>query len=144
MQKFKPSKGLVVAILALGFIGFLDTTYLTITHFTGQNVNCTVSGGCNEVLSSEWSTIFGIPLALLGLLYYSSIIFTTFLYLDSKNEKFFLFHAPATTFGFLFSGFLFYLQYAVIEQWCQYCLVSAATSTVLFLITLPAWKLWRR
>jgi uncharacterized membrane protein len=41
------------------------------------------------------------------------------------------------TFGVVFSAYLTYLEAAVINAWCQYCVVSAIVITLIFFATLP-------
>ncbi|MGC9974743.1 MAG: vitamin K epoxide reductase family protein, partial [Gaiellaceae bacterium] len=66
--------GLAVALLAL--IGAGIAGYLTYTHFKGTPPVC-LTGGCEVVQRSRWSELFGIPVALLGLLAYLSIVAST-------------------------------------------------------------------
>lgn len=124
-------------LIALG--GFLDAVYLTAAHYT-QSINCSVISGCQEVLTSSYSEIFGIPLALLGALYYLFLIINTLLYIDHKNKwsKKIISYLP--TFGFLFSLYLIYLMLFQIQALCQYCLLSALSSTILFILSLTLIK----
>ena len=43
-------------------------------------------------------------------------------------------------FGVLFSGYLTYLEAAVIKAWCRYCVISAIIITIVFAATLPELK----
>ncbi|KAK9838441.1 hypothetical protein WJX84_009733 [Apatococcus fuscideae] len=61
----------LVAILAS--LGALQTGYLTYTKLTEGGVVCPLGGGCSTVLSSDYATVFGIPLTLVGCLAYSSV-----------------------------------------------------------------------
>ena len=135
-QALVPNKYLLGAFVLFAFIGFLDTSYLTISHFTGAEVNCSIVEGCNEVLASKYSSIFGIPLALLGLLHYTILLVGGFYYLDSRNPKVLKPLMILTTFGLLFSAWLVYLQFFVIKSICQYCMVSAVNSVILFIFAL--------
>jgi uncharacterized membrane protein len=126
---------LIFGFVGLALIGFLDAIYLTVSHYTGH-INCSVISGCQEVLLSPYSKILGIPLALLGALYYLFILINSLLYIDNQNKwsKIFLSYLPI--FGFLFSLYLLYLMIFVIEALCQYCLISAGSSTILFILSL--------
>lgn len=121
---------------AIALFGFVDATYLTYSHFTKSPLSCKILEGCNEVTNSEYSEIFGIPLALLGSLYYLAVLFGTLLYIDTKRRFFLIMILPLTAFGFLFSLYLLYLMFFVINAVCIYCLGSALTSTLLFLISI--------
>lgn len=126
---------LIFVFIGIALIGFLDAVYLTVSHYTGH-ISCSLVSGCQEVLTSSYSEIFGIPLALLGALYYLFIIIMSLLYVDHANKwsKLALSYIPV--FGFLFSLGLVYLMFFVIKALCQYCLLSAGTSTTLFILSL--------
>ena len=122
--------------LGFSFIGFLDATYLTIQHFRGAGLECAVLKDCDVVTTSQYAIIGGIPLALLGSVYYLSIFLLTFAYLDSKHNWLLPTIGKLTILGFLASLILVYLQIFVIHALCLYCLISACTSTCLFVLAL--------
>src|SRR5579862_15698 len=67
-------------LLVLSVIGMLLTSYLTWTHWTGNSVKgCTVGGGCDIVLSSQWSTLFGVPTSAWGFLAYATMAAIAFI-----------------------------------------------------------------
>ena len=142
-SKLQPSKWLPWAFIVLGFVGFLDASYMTVSHYTGAAVNCSLTGGCDEVLSSEYSKILGIPMALYGMLYYLFIIVTAFFYLETGKKGALKILTFTTAFGFLFSCWLVYLQFFVIKSICQYCMLSAINSTILMVMGLKFIRHWR-
>lgn len=127
---------LLFTLIIISFIGFIDASYLTIQHFTGATLNCSIIKGCDVVTSSKYSQIFGIPIALFGLLYYFTILIGTLIYYDTRNIKIIKVIQPLTVLGFLFSGWLIYTMFFLIKALCQYCLLSALTSTLLFIFGL--------
>jgi uncharacterized membrane protein len=118
----------------ISLIGFIDATYLTVEHFLNRVPPCTVSG-CEIVLTSPYSSILGIPVALLGSLYYLTLIVLFIVHFDIKKEIYLQLAFNLTVFGFLFSVYFFILQAFVIHAFCQYCLLSGAISTILFVIS---------
>ena len=133
------SKPLTFVFLALAFVGFLDATYLTVEHFLGAIPPCVIVGGCSVVLTSEWSVIMGIPVALMGSIYYLALLILTVVYLKTRSssanaEKIMVVSSFATAIGLLASIFFVSLQLFVIKDICFYCVVSAATSTALFIV----------
>lgn len=133
-------KPLYILILVLGFIGFADATYLTATHFMDAPPGCGESGGCGEVTSSEYSTMFGVPVALFGVLYYLSVIFMSLFWLD-RGPGFISKIIPMLTLpGFLFSCWFVYVMLFVLEAICWYCMGSAASSTLIFFSSLLIWR----
>src|SRR5215217_8679857 len=59
---------LLAAVVAL--IGLGDAIYLIIHHLTGEKVPCSVTGGCETVLTSSYAEIGGIPIAVFGAIAY--------------------------------------------------------------------------
>ena len=62
-------------VLSVG--GLLVSAYLTFEHFTANaTLACSIGGvvDCAKVTTSAWSTFMGVPVALLGLLYFVSVI----------------------------------------------------------------------
>lgn len=129
----KELKIATIIFLIISFIGFLDATYLTIEHYRGSIPPCTIAG-CEVVLTSEQSKIFGIPVALLGSLYYLTLLTLSFTALNRKKESIIKLASKLTPIGFLASLYFVYLQLFVLKAICQYCMISAGTSTALFII----------
>lgn len=116
--------------------GILDASYLAYEHFSPTtSVICppTVWADCGRVLSSPYATPFGVPLALIGIIYYSSIFSIALDYLRSKKRILLNYLVFITIGGFLASTYFVFLQLFVIKAICLYCMLSALTSTLLFL-----------
>lgn len=125
---------LIILFLTVSFLGFLDATYLTAQHFLGAIPPCVITTGCETVLTSEHNNIFGIPVALLGSLYYISLFLLAVFYLDTKQVRIIRLAAYLSPLGFLASLYFVYLQLFVLKEICPYCMVSALTSTTLFIL----------
>lgn len=119
----------------VAFLGFLDAAYLTILHLSETIPPCTV-GSCETVLTSQFSTILGIPLALFGSGFYLSVIVLCLLLLTNYRKIFLTAFYALAVWGFVFSLFLLGLQAFIIHSFCQYCLISLATSTGIFILAL--------
>ena len=112
-----------VVLLALAVLGALISAYLTWTHFAGLTPVCTGNGeGCETVQSSRYASVLGVPVALLGLIAYGGLIFSTALWRETGIYLGFLISLVGT----LFSAYLTYLEIFVIGALCQWCLASAA------------------
>ncbi len=127
------AKPLFFIILILAFIGFIDATYLTAIHYMDAPPGCGESGGCGEVAASEYSTMFGLPVALYGIFFYLAVMFLGLLWFD-RGASFVpkvlpIISAPAV----LFSAWLVYLMLFVIEAICWFCVGSATSSTLIFI-----------
>lgn len=137
MQFFpiKINKYLLSIILLLALIGLGDAIFLTVKYYVG-NIHCSLWSGCQEVLKSSYATMFGIPLAIFGVAYYLFILFSTLAYWQSTKNIFANILAFIPSFGFLFSLYLVYLQLVVIKYICIYCMLSALSSTLIFILSL--------
>ncbi|MET1007708.1 MAG: vitamin K epoxide reductase family protein [Propionibacteriaceae bacterium] len=64
--------------LVVSLVGLAISVYLTIEHFTGSTTLACPEGAtinCEKVTSSSWSTLVGVPVALLGLAYFVVMTF---------------------------------------------------------------------
>ena len=122
--------------LSFSLIGFLDATYLTIQHYRGFGLDCGPLLECDAVMTSQYAVIGGIPLALLGALYYLAIFLLTVAYYDRKHHYILSIISRLTILGFQVSLILVYLQAFIIRAFCFYCLLSALTSIGLFMLAM--------
>ena len=120
-------RAVVTAVLAA--IGLAVAGYLTIVHYAGAEPVCALSGSCEKVQSSEYAKLAGIPVALLGLLGYASILVSLAV---ARGERGRLARVGMTAVGFGFSAYLTYLELFVIDAICQWCVASAILMTALF------------
>ncbi len=136
----KYKKWLLWGLVLVSFIGFLDASYLTLEHFKGGSVACIIAEGCDEVNNSQWAEFFGIPTALFGVLFYLFIFIISVVYIDTRKKALLKTLVLFSTCGLIFSAFFVYLQLFEIEAICSYCMVSAVTSTLLFILSLTIFK----
>ena len=120
----------------IAFIGLIDSVYLTTTHYSGETPLCTAMEGCDEVALSDYATIGPFPVALYGAVFYAVMIIVSFVWLDIRKAMVIRVLPFLTVPAFLFSGWLVYLMYAVIQAWCLFCLISAGTTTLLMILSL--------
>lgn len=141
MQNAKLRKWIPYGFLVVSLLGFIDATSLTVDHYTSATLPCTLTHACQIVTTSAYSEIKGIPVALLGSLYYLGIFLITCLFFETKSEKLFRIVSSITAVGFLASIWFVSLQFFVLHAICQYCMISAGTSTILFALGLTFLKL---
>jgi uncharacterized membrane protein len=130
-----PIKKLPLIAAVVGLIGLMDSIYLTIQHYTGEKVPCSVISGCEQVLTSSYAEIFGIPTAAFGALAYF-LAFSLAILAAYGNRKMWSVFGVLITLMTLFTFWLIYLQAFVIGAFCQFCLISAATTLTLFTLFL--------
>lgn len=127
------NKILLILIAIFATIGMFDSLYLTVTHYTKANVPCSVTHGCETVLRSSYSEILGIPVAAFGVVFYVVMLFGVIYMLTNKTYHWWL--SAWGLVGVCSTLYLLYIQGVVLHAWCQYCLLSAFTSTLIFVLT---------
>lgn len=105
----------LVALAGVGVAG-----YLTWAHFADSSVLCVAGGGCEKVQESEYAEIAGIPVAVLGLGAYATVL--GLVVWDSVGAR--LAAASLAFVGLLFSLYLLVLQLFVIEAVCIWCMAN--------------------
>ena len=132
---------ILAAIVAL--IGIGDASYLTWHHYMSMPVPCSITGGCEEVLTSNYAELWGLPLAVYGAASYLAAFCLALLAAFGNRLSWTLFGIQVTLMA-IFSGWLIYVQAAILEAFCQFCLLSAATTFTLFILYLISIFLRRR
>jgi uncharacterized membrane protein len=132
-SKAKASTILFAVVALLAVIGLADSMYLTVEHLAGRSVPCTITGGCEQVLTSPYATIGGLPLAGLGALAYFTVFslatLAAFGYRKAGDLLLIL-----VVLMLAVSVYLFILQAFVIKAFCQFCLLSAGITLLLALL----------
>lgn len=127
---------LITVLFLLAFVGFLDAFYLSATEFRGGIVSCG-TGSCDEVTTSQYSKIFGISVAYLGFAHYGLMLILSFFVFALKKRSLLLFPIlPLSIVGILASSWFVFAQVVLLKAICFYCMGSAATSTLIFVVSL--------
>lgn len=124
---------LPIAAAIVALVGLVDSVYLTVHHLNAVPVPCSLIDGCETVLTSSYAEIAGIPLAAFGAAAYFAAFSLALLAAFGNRLMWTLFGGQAILMA-LVSGWLIYLQAAVIGAFCQFCLLSAATSLTLLVL----------
>jgi len=127
---------MIVAALALAgiFIGLYLTLYKL--GIIGE-LTCSV-GSCETVNTSKWAVFLGFPVAAWGIFFYVAVfvlalVGTSDRLADTKAISLLL--SLWSTVGLLFSAWLTYLELAVIQAICIWCVVSAILVTLIFVLS---------
>ncbi len=114
--------GLRRATLVLALAGIGVAGYLTWVHYAELKPIC-VGGGhaCERVQNSEYAALFGVPVALLGLLGYLAVLGS----LALREELGRMVAALVSITGAAFSLYLTWIEVAELHAICQWCVVSA-------------------
>ena len=136
---------LLKIIFFLSIVGIFLSGYLTQIHYSKNSSPCDVNTtlSCSTVNRSKYAELFGIPVTLMGLLGYSLLGLLSFLLLKQNNliskikesylkkiftqiisEKF-IFHVSLLM--LLFSFYLSYAEFFLLQVICILCVVSQLT-----------------
>jgi uncharacterized membrane protein len=121
---------------ALTVLGLLVSIYMTIYKLTNNNSMCLGSGDCSTVNASKYSEVNGIPVAVIGVIGYLAIL--AVLYFENRNP-FFKQNGALMIFGMALTGFLFtvwlvYVEIALLNAICPFCVTSQVSMTLIFII----------
>jgi uncharacterized membrane protein len=128
-----------VAGAALAFIGLVDAGYLTYLKFQlmSNGPGCAF-GGCDEVNQSPFSMLFGVPVALWGLLVYAILLGMLLLWQRAEGARDLWLGRGVLALsagGLAFSAYLTALELFVIHAICPFCVISAIVILLLFIVT---------
>ena len=141
-EESSPMPKLPIASVVVALAGLADSIYLTVHHLTAEPVPCSIISGCETVLTSSYAEIAGVPLAAFGALAYFAAFSLALLAVFGDRRMWMIFGIVSSVMA-LFTLWLLYLQAFVIGAFCQFCLISAATSLTLFAIALIS-RFWRK
>lgn len=121
------------------FAGVLLAGYIFRKKKRKERLVCPIGFECDRVVWSEYSTFFGIPLEIWGLVYYAIVAATYGVFLISPplaSPPLVLAVFLISVFAFLFSLYLIFVQALALKEWCTWCLASAGLCTVIFVSAL--------
>lgn len=124
--------------LVAAIVGLVDSIYLTWIKVADKTAACSNIGDCEAVNNSQYSEIAGIPIALLGASAFLLILIVLILERrwpeQTVNLRLGIFGLSLT--GTLYSGYLTYLEIAILRAICPFCVVSAIAIFVLLIVGL--------
>ena len=129
-----------MAIALLSLLGLLVSGYLSLYKLGYLGfIQCT-TGGCETVQSSPYAFFLGMPVAVWGVGAYLVLLALALIGLQPRwvaERRVAIALFAVSAIGVAFTGYLTYLEAYVIHAWCQWCLVSAALVTLIFLASIP-------
>ena len=130
MSSGRLKRTLALLILLLAFFGMADAAYLATHAFSGEPLICDIGSlsGCTIVASSTYSVLFGVPLAVYGVVFYALVFVLAALELVFFNALLRRLLQGAAVVGAI-AGIVFtFIQVYLINALCIYCLMSAVVS----------------
>jgi uncharacterized membrane protein len=132
------------------FINVLISIYLTYQYYFPQeqaicNINSTFN--CIEVSQTKYAVLFGVPVALFGILFYLGLFIASIgvalnipfhkIYKKLRPQKVLDLARLAAYFGLLFSLYLTYVEFAIIYVFCIFCLIQQVL--IIIIVILYIW-----
>jgi uncharacterized membrane protein len=137
-QKRKLDAILVLAVLGIGL-----STYSFLHHFSfvsGSFCDLSSTFNCDIVNRGAFSTIYGIPVALFGILGYTFLGAAALLKrFDVADRTLSVILVLAALGGLGFAGYLTGIEAFVLKAWCIVCLTSQFTILAVFALTVWFW-----
>ena len=134
-----PPRWLVPTALLLIVLGIGVSSYLTIAHYTTPaTLACPETGviNCAKVTTSSYSEILGIPLAVLGLVFFlGNLPLHLPLAWRSPNPWLRRLRLLAAATGILMVFWLIYVELFRLNAICLYCTASHVLTVLLFIVT---------
>lgn len=126
----------VICILVLAFFGLADSAYLAEHEVSNTPLLCNIQNlsGCNVVAASQYSHIFGIPLAEFGVLFYSIVFVLAALELVIFDRLLRRVLQVAALIGVAASLYFTLVQIFFIGAFCIYCLASALITVFILIL----------
>jgi uncharacterized membrane protein len=136
---------MVAATLSL--LGFLLSLYLWLWKIGAISTMACGSGACETVQTSAYSEFLGLPVPLIGVGGYLGLLIVSLAGLQPRWAS----HPGPTRLlvllaglGVAFSAYLTYIEAAVLQAWCRWCVVSAVIITAIFATALIGMKEGKR
>ena len=127
-----------VALLAVCGIA-VSSVSLQHHYATSKTAYCEIGEtfNCDIVNRSEYSSILGVPVALIGMLGYAALAGLATVYRERRETPAMLFGAASA--GLAFALYLTYIEGRVLGVWCILCLTSLALMATTTVLTAVIW-----
>jgi uncharacterized membrane protein len=126
------------ALTFLAVIGLGIATYLLTSRIIGEAPACGPIRGCETVAASEYATMFGVPVALFGVVFSAILVAVCVMWWRRADRR-----ALYASYGLGLAGiiavtYLSYLEVFVIEAICVWCAGYAVTIVAGWALTAAA------
>jgi uncharacterized membrane protein/Zn ribbon nucleic-acid-binding protein len=120
-------------LFILAVFGMTLSAYLSFIAWQGKLAAfCAEGAGCDIVLNSRWSTLFGMPTSFWGFLTYGLLAAVAWSHYADHQWRW---AWVISLFGLLFSSYLTAVSFISIKATCPYCLTSLGIMAIIFVVT---------
>lgn len=128
-----------IAVFILATCGFFIAKHIYQKKRASQPFVCPIKFDCHSVVNSDYSKFIGIPVEILGMLYYGllSLSYFALLFLSFVWPPYAIIALVGLSLvAFIFSAYLIWVQMFAIKKYCSWCIVSAIISATIFFLAL--------
>lgn len=129
-----------VTVSLVTLVGVMVSAYMAYVEMTANPAVCGVIGDCNAVQQSEYASLFGVPIGLIGVIGYL-MMFILNITINRVPQKYrwqFLFMLKVLVGGAAgFTIYLTFLEPFVIGAVCAWCLLSSLIILNLMWLVIP-------
>lgn len=133
------TRRLMLAIALVAGFGAVVSAVSLYHHFGSSKTSfCDLSESfnCDLVNRSQYSTLLGLPVALIGIVGYCLIVALATVYREKAETPFML--LAASLIGLGFALYLAYIEARVLHAWCILCLSSLAAILTVTILSATA------
>jgi uncharacterized membrane protein len=140
-------KWVSVSCIVLSLLGLADSVYLSITHFAAQVLVCSANSVicCACVITGPWSSVFGIPVAFLGLAFFVAMVVINLPVMWRSGKAWVVrVRLWLAVGGMGFVLYLLYVELFIKKFICEYCTGVHILTFALFYIVVTTYSTKRR
>jgi uncharacterized membrane protein/rhodanese-related sulfurtransferase len=129
-------------LLALSLLGAFISSYLWWVYTSPSHPLVCLGTGCDVVRASRYANLWGLPMPVYGVAMYAVLAILLFgeALVGAPLARLTRYALAAISgAGFVFSLYLTWLEGFVIHAWCAWCVTSAITITLFFILALLEW-----
>lgn len=127
-------------ILLLAVVGFVVSLYIFLKKRRRKPLTCFLGHNCNVVVNSKYQALLGVPNELVGVVFYALMLVVGLVLWSGVSLPLLM---VWLIFGIslvaaLFSVILTGIQWFILHDWCEYCLLSSAMSIAIVIVEIMA------
>jgi uncharacterized membrane protein len=122
-------------LAVLSYAGLVVSAYLTIVHYRGYVSPCYVVQGCETVLTSRYSVVLGVPVALAGAVFFGLLFYLAVGLLRGSADRLTPAFKVLALLGALAVIPLVLLQAVVLRAYCSHCLLTEALMVSIWVVS---------
>lgn len=126
-------------LAALDLVGLAIAGYLSFVELRGELPSCGPLRGCEEVATSAYSRIGGVPVAVFGVVLSLVLFSLAMAWWRTGDGRLLAMHYGLSLLGVTFELYFTYLELFVIGAVCVWCATYGLSLVARFLVALWVW-----